>query len=328
MLRFFRSSFATQYAVIVLAGVLLWTRAFFDPPPMPVPEGPVPFYKLIYYLFSSMPSLAVVISFVFTLFSAFYLNYMLSRYEIIIKNASLPAFIFIVLISYFPLILTLHPVTISIVFLLLILANLFSAYRRAEPLDTTFSVGFMTAIASFFYFPFIFFFILILISFILFRIPGWREWVSAILGLLTPFLFLFVYYFWNDTLLIKTMDYLQAFRINFPMDFLRNINFVVFTVMIVLLLFVGFFSGISHLNEKTLEIRRKISILIWLIPVMLLSFAFSGQFVKYHLMITFIPVSSLLSVYFLGLKRSFWQETILLSIFIIILLNNLFLILT
>ncbi len=328
MLRFFRSSFATQYLVIVLAGVLLWIRAFFDPPAMPVPEGPVPFYKFIYYLFSATPSAAVVVSFILAIFSAFYLNYMLARYEIIVKNASLPAFLFILLISYFPLILTLHPVTISIVFLLLILASLFSAYRRPEPLDTTFSVGFMTAIASFFYFPFIFFFLLILITFILFRIPTWREWLSAFLGLLTPFLFLFVYYFWNDTLVIKTMEYIHFFRINFPMDFLRNVNFVVFTVMVVLLLFVGFFSGISQLNERTIEIRRKISVLIWLIPVMLLSFAFSGQFVKYHLVISFIPVSSLLSIYFLRLKHSFWQETILITIFVIILLNNLLLILT
>ena len=58
-LRFFRSSFFSQYLAIILAGLLLWGRAFFVPPMMPVATGPVPLYKLLYLLLSGLPLLAV-----------------------------------------------------------------------------------------------------------------------------------------------------------------------------------------------------------------------------------------------------------------------------
>lgn len=328
MVRFFRSGFATQYIVIILAGVLLWGRSFFDPPSMPVPQGRVPLYDLVYLIFSSSPSVAVLIAFILMLFSAFYLNYMLSRHDIVTKNSSIAAFIFVILISYFPLILTLHPVTISIVFLLFILDNLFLAYRYSDPLDTTYSVGFTAALATLFYFPFIYFFILILITYILFRISNWRAWISSALGLLTPFLFLFVYYFWNDILKIRSVEYLRAFRLSFDINFFHNVHFMVFTVMIVILLLTGLFSGISHLKEKNIETRRKISSMIWVIPVVLFSLFFAGQYIQYHLMISFITVSTLLSLYLLRLKNSFWQEAALMAIFVVILLNNLFFIFT
>jgi hypothetical protein len=75
--------------------------------------------------------------------------------------------------------------------------------------------------------------------------------------------------------------------------------------------------------EKTIEIRKKTILLIWLIPVMILSSFFSASLLKYHFLISFITLSGLLSMYLLKIRKTFWQELIFVGILVILLLNNL-----
>jgi putative flippase GtrA len=154
-LRFFRSGFVTQYLAIGIIGLLLWGRAFIDPPAMPAPDGPVPMYSLIYSLLHSLPHVAVILGFILTLASAYLLNRLLTRNEVLLKNSSLSSLIFIALMSYFPFLLTLHQVSIAALFLLMILERLYRAYSRSESLELTYVAGFMIGIASLFYLPFI-----------------------------------------------------------------------------------------------------------------------------------------------------------------------------
>src|ERR1035437_1483732 len=127
-LRFFRSGFATQYIAIGIIGILLWSRAFFSPPGMPPPDGPVPLYELIYALLNTSPHAASLIGFILTLLSAFLLNRLLTRNEVVLKNSSLSALIFIALMSYFPFLLTLHQLSIATFILIMILERLNKSY--------------------------------------------------------------------------------------------------------------------------------------------------------------------------------------------------------
>jgi putative flippase GtrA len=322
-LRFFRSCFPMQYIVIGIIGILLWSHAFFEPPAMPAPDGPVPLYKLIYTLLHGLPHAACIIGFILTLLSAFLLNRLLTQNEVVLKNSSLSALLFIALMSYFPFLLTLHQLSIATLILLMILERLYKSYSKSESLELTYVAGFLIGIASLFYLPFILFFFFLLISFIIFRNIDWHEWIGSFIGLVTPYIFLSVYYFWFDEWMLKAYEYQHFFMISFDLAPFREPTFLILSGIILVLLVFGLVTGLSRLSEKTIEIRKKTILLIWLIPVMVLSIFFSASLLKYHLLISFITLSGLLSVYLLKIRKSFWQELIFVGILVILLLNNL-----
>jgi hypothetical protein len=323
-LRFFRSSFPVQYIVIGVIGLLLWSRAFVQPPAMPGPDGPVPLYAVCYSLLHGFPRIATILGFILTLLSAFLLNNLLTGNEVVPKNSSLTALIYIALMSYFPFLLTLHQLSIATLILLMILSRLYKSYNKAESLELTYVSGFLIGVASLFYLPFILFFVFLLVSFILFRNNDWHEWAGAFIGLFTPFIFLAVYYFWFDKFLLKLHEYLQFFLISIDPAPFRDSSFLILSSIVLVLLIFGLFTGLARLSEKTIEARKKIILLIWLIPVMILSLPFSASLLRYHILVSFLTVSGLMSMYLLRLKNSFWQEWIFILILIILLLNNLF----
>ena len=151
-IRFFRSSFPIQYLVIALVGLILWGKAFIQPPPMPAPEGPVPLYSLLYTLLNGFPHIAVIFAFILVLIESWLLNILLNKHELVLKNSSLASLIFLIMMSSSPIYLTLNPLNITILTSLIILNNLMLSYSRAEDLDLIFSSGFFSAIGSLFYF--------------------------------------------------------------------------------------------------------------------------------------------------------------------------------
>jgi hypothetical protein len=322
-LRFFRSSFASQYTVIAIAGLILWSRAFFSPPQMPVPEGPVPFYSLVYLLFSGHSHLAAVLGYLMIMGSALYFNRVITRHEIVTKNSSLAAFLFVVLSSYLPFLLTINPVNLSVFFLLLVITQLFETYNREEPLELVYAAGFFVSIGSFFYFPFILFYLFVLLSFIIFRSITWRYWIGSFIGLATPYLFLAVYYFWVDQLSVKFFEYGHYFTI--PFNTLASFSpvFLIYTAILFFGVITGFFSSASHLSEKTIEIRKKNILLYWFIVLIIVSFLFAGNLQVYHTLFLVIVITPFASSFLLVRKKTFVAELICILFFIAIALNNL-----
>jgi hypothetical protein len=280
-------------------------------------------YVLTYSQFHGLPHIATILGFIFTLLSAFLLNNLLTRHEVVPKNSSLTALIYIALMSYFPFLLTLHQLSIPTLILVMILERLYRSYSKAESLELTYVAGFLIGLASLFYLPFLLFFLFLLISFIIFRNIDPHEWIGSFIGLITPFIFLSVYYFWFDKWTIKAHEFLRYFLISFDPAPFRETSFLILSGIILILLIFGLMTGLARLSEKTIEIRKKTILLIWLIPVMILSIPFSASLLKYHLLVSFLTVSGLLSMYLLRVKKSFWPELIFIGILVILLLNNL-----
>ena len=121
----------------------------------------------------------------------------------------------------------------------------------------------------------------------------------------------------------KAHEYQRFFMISFDPAPFREPAFLILSSVVLVLLIFGMITGLSRLSEKTIEIRKKTILLIWLIPVMILSIFFSASLLKYHLLISFITLSGLLSVYLLKIRKTFWPELIFVGILVVLLLNNL-----
>jgi hypothetical protein len=323
MIRFFKSSYIVQYSAILLTGLLLWGRSFFDPPEMPSPEGYVPLYTFLFSLLSSHPVLQVIAGFLLVASSAIILNRLLYSHNIVQKNTSLTAFVFMVLMSYYPQFLTIHPVNISIFILLVILSQLLHSYNQEEPVDIYYSTGFLTAIGSYVYFPFIFFYGFILISFIIFRSVKWREWVSSLLGLLTPFLFLVTWYFWNDNLQGTITYYSEMFRFDVDLIPLKRPGYATLSILVALFSLYALYNSIRNRSEKTIERTRKNLLLNWLVLFCFAIMPFASSNAFYHPEITFITFSGAVSFYLMQLRKAFWQELFFMFFIIFLVMNNL-----
>ncbi len=324
-IKFFKSSFFNQYLAIGILGIVLWARAFAEPPAMPIPLGPVPFYQLIYHLFHAHPLLPIILGFILVLGEAYWLTEILNRHDLILKNSSLSALVFFVLMSFNPDQLILNPVNISVSFLLMILHHLLISYKKPEHLDRIYAAGFFTSTAALFYFPFLFWFGFILISFILFRSGNWRQWVGSFIGLVTPFIFLAVYYLWFDQLEDRTNEYITAIRqvLVFPNPFQSDF-WILGGYSLILALF-GLYKLWNGPLERTAEVRAKINIVIWMIPFTIFSFGFSGTLAVYHPALAMPAFTLALTSALTGLKKTKLLESILLFYFLAVLANNLIL---
>ena len=323
-IRFFRSSFPIQYLVIGLIGFMLWGKSFIQPPPIPMPEGPVPLYNLLYSILSNLPHLAVITGFVLVALETWWLNILLNNNELVLKNSSLASLIFIIMMSSSPVYLTVHPLNISILISIAILNNLMRSYNRTDSLDLIYGAGFYTAIGSLFYFPFLLMLAIVPISFFLFRSGRWREWAAALIGFITPFIFLSVYFFVTDQLSDQVVLYekMVASFFFYPIH-LHTDDWIIGIASIVLAAW-GLYYLLRGPMEKTVEIRAKTYLIVWLLAISLLSVAYSTTLLVYHLVMLFPTLTLLLTSAFLGIKKKRWAEIIFLIYFLLILIKSYF----
>ncbi|MEI6681879.1 MAG: DUF6427 family protein [Bacteroidota bacterium] len=323
-IRFFKSSFFIQYVVIGLVGICLWLSAFIEPPGMPLPEGPVPLYSLVFHFFHMMPLLASVLGFLLVMTETYWFTTILSRHELVLKNSSLSALVFVVFMSFLPGQLTLNPINISLGFMSLILYHLLISFNKPEHLDRIFAAGFFTALASLFYLPFLLWFVFVVVSFLIFRAGNLRSWMAALIGLVTPFLYLATWYFWHNELIARTQDFISFFShiLVYPNPF--HTDFWILSGFTLLLAFWGIIFFRSGPIEKTVEIRAKTNILMWTLVFTAISFTYARSIAIFHPALAMPAMAMIITGTLTRLKKTRMAELILLIYFFAILLNNLF----
>jgi len=323
-IKFFKSSFFIQYLVIAVIGLSLWISAFIEPPGMPAPEGPVPLYALLYHIFINQPFLSTLVGFLLVIAETYWLTTILSHHELVLKNSSLSALVFLVLLSFLPGQLALNPINISLGFMILILYHLLISYNKPEHLDRIFAAGFFTAIASLFYVPFLLWFVFVIISFLVFRAGNWRAWLAGLIGLVTPFLYLAAWYFWQNELIARMYKYLDFFShiLVYPNPF--HTDFWILSGFTLLLALWGILYFRAGKVEKTVEIRAKTNILLWTLVFTMISFVYARSMAIFHPALAMPAMSMVITGTLTHLKKTRVAEIILMIYFFAVLLNNLF----
>lgn len=321
-IRFFKSSFFIQYLVIGIIGLALWITSFLDPPGMPAPEGPVPLYSLLYSWLAAFPVTASIAGFCLVVAETYWLSTILSRHDLVLKNSSLSALVFLVMMSFLPEQLTLNPINIALGFMILILHHLLISYNKPEHLDRIFAAGFFTAVAGMFYLPFLLWFVFVIIGFLVIRAGNWRAWLAAFIGLLTPALYLATWHYWQEDFIASVLAYRDFFSriLFFPSPF--HLDFYIlsgFTLLLALWGILYFRGG----PEKTVEIRVKTTMLMWTLGFTLLSFLFARSMAIYHPALAVPALTMVITGTLTSLKKTRFAEIILLLYFFTVLANNL-----
>ncbi len=311
LIKFFKSNYLLQIHIFFLVGILLWLGAFIHPHSIVEINNNVnPFYTVIYNFFKGKNILNVIIALLLLFIEAIILNFTVSNNKLTKKNTFACAFIYFLLMSFSPDLLTLHPVLIANFFLILALNMVFKIYGKRDAFAEVFNASFLISIASFFYFPAIFFILLIWLSFLVYRLQTWHEFVISILGLILPYIFLASYYFWIDKLGFFVDMYLSFFYNPESIVFNYNTFESVSIGFITILLFFSIINFLFRYNENLISIRKKIAVIILLLLVSILSLIYANGLCKFNESIIFIPVSVLITFYLSFVKRKFWAKTI------------------
>lgn len=325
LISFFKKSFITQYAALIFIQCLLWLPAFLAPENFQKSFVKIeaPAYQLIEWIFGDRQFVSILFAFLLIMFSGFLINYSLTRHGLAPKNSLLPAFLFYLLAAHQPWLLQLHPGLIPTVILILVLYLLFDLYVERNAYSHVFHTGFFLAIASLFYSPMIFFVPMVFFTFVVYSLFEWREWVIFILGFMCVFLFAATAYFWFDDL-PELLGWLASLKDKILWIKLPSISLlgIIIEGMLLLFILLAMYVLGNRINEKIISIRKRYWSVIWTFFISLISFILSGINAEFHLLLLILPIAIIVSFYLSEIHKTRWQNILLLTFFVLILINN------
>ena len=295
--------------IIPLMAIVLWIPAFIHPL---VPAGQVemPLYSFADAFFRSAPYAALSIGLLLLITEAFLLNFILHQHQIIVKKNWLPALLVVVFGSCSPGLLWPHAEQFAGILLLIVVHVLLGTYRQDKSFGPVFNSGLLIGLAAQFYLPSLVFFLFGLIAIIILRPFIWREWVMLILGILIPFIYGGVYYYWNDTYSEITQ------RVIF--DPIVNRNFFLkldtadyfLSAMTVLVLLVSAGRLMAGSLTSTLKTKKGISVFLWFTFFALIAVLPAQNFEVSTFRFVIYPFAFFASNYFLNARRVWIAEVI------------------
>lgn len=327
LIKLFKTSFLLQYVLLLILGGMLWSGSIFGSLTFDIASDPylTPAYALLGNFIRMNTLISTISAFFLMLLGAFILNYTLSKFSLVQKNTLIPAMIYTVIMSHSSSLLYFHPTIVPSLLFVIILYFLFQVYTATEAYSQVFNSGFLIAVSSLFYFPSIYFLLLIWLSFIVFRLYYWREWLIVLFGFLTPYLFLWTYFFWMDELHVVFAAYSGYFS---TLDFFKYdihfsiLNYFNSAVLIILVLWSAFLVA-GDLNEKIISVRKRFWSLFWLFIIAILTYIIAGNLFKIHQVFILIPSAAFIAYGFLRSRRTFWLDVFFTLLVVLILIDNL-----
>lgn len=326
IVRTFKKSYLQQYIFLVLIAIVLWGGAFISPP-VPGSAGNRflnPGWSLLAGWLGDNPYLLVFLAFLLMLAAAMLFNVTLEKSGLAGTNSLVPALVFVLIMSIFPSLQTLHQAMIPGFLSIVVLLYIFNIYIEEQAYPKVFNSGFFIALSSFFYFPSIVFLLFVWFTFVIYRLNHWREYVIILFGFLTPYVLLWTLFFWNDELRFAFEAYGAYFTPKSLISYTPGITLLNYFPLgiAVLLFFRGFLLQAVAMQENVISVRKYFWVVILFFIISMASFLFSGNLAQYH--VIFIQVSFALVIQGLmfNLNRYFFTELMVWLMFVLIVVNN------
>jgi hypothetical protein len=219
--------------------------------------------------------------------------------------------VFYVLVSCaLPDFLYLSPVLIGNTFLLLALLDLFETYKNPACADKIFNAGFWIGLASLFYFPFLFFFIMLVAALNILRAFNVREQLMSLAGVLIPYLLVGLYFFWFNQFdvflekqFVRNMDFLDIGGL-----FSGGVQYLKLGIFVLLVIF-ALINNSFFLIKKNIQVQKKISILFWALAAAGVGLFFQKGLTFEHFLLFAAPMGIFLAFSFNQMKPH-WAESI------------------
>lgn len=265
MLKFFRHNYIVQLVVIVLLLVALWIPAFVTQlRDTAVGTPTTPLYNLIAGLFDSSSSAMTVLVFIAFGLCALFFNSMLSVNQLVTRNSSIGAFVFVLCLCCVRLQDEYYPFLLAIPFIMMVVQTFYLIYQVEKPEQYLMNAGFFLAVASMFYFPSIILIVWVLMAMLIMDFRELKHFLIPIIGFFIPYFILFVCFYFDQTLIEKVSDYSSAFNeLGFEklgistLEKIALILVFVFTALSIMMIK-------SRNADNSVGTRKKVNVTLWL----------------------------------------------------------------
>lgn len=291
MVSYFQSGYLSRYLFIFFLAAIYWVPSFII---QTIYSGEsLPAFNGLLWLCGNNYYISLTLAFFIIIFSALAFNHLCSDYGISEKVSTLGGFLFIVLSSSQTFFTTMSPFVIITFILLVLIRFLYAIPESNNQISLSYNSGLLVGFAALFYTQTIFLLLVIWIALYIHRSDSWRNYIVAIIGVTTPILFAFIWYFWTDRFedfLNLWINLTQSGDLNqfLEMDVLN----MVISVFIFLFVLFAILRVLAGLREKSINLRRNLMITFYFFVAIVLMVLFSAQPEGIYLFV--IPSSILL----------------------------------
>ena len=321
MLKFFKHNYIAQLVVIVLLLVVLWVPVFIaHVDDIAVGTPTTPLYNIFVGLFSRSSLTMTIFTFVVFGASVFFFNSMLSVNQLVSRNSSIGAFVYVLCMCCVPLQEVYYPFLLACPFIMMAMQTIYLIYQVEKPEIYLMNTGLFLALASMFYFPSIILIIWALISMMVMDIKGFRYYVIPITSFLIPYFLLFAYYYFDRTLIESYNDYILTINDLSLVKLRVSISEMSLLVLDLILLSLSFMMLKSGNADNSVSTRKKVNV-----TLLLLIFSFSMLFIQRPVMyngLMFMVIAVFISMALCYLKKKKIVDILIVVMMVAIIVNQ------
>ncbi len=306
-LKLFKSNRLIAVFVLLIITLAAWLPGFSNSSiyTFSFDHFPGPLYKPIRIFATSNLLFSRIIAFSLYLILGFLLVRLNAKYFFIQVRTQLPAVIYLLIISGFVILQRFNPVIISSLLLIYVFNRLFETFKLEGLAYQYFDISFLISLSSLLYLNSILFMVFIWLGLILFRQFNWREWSFTLIGLLLPYLFIYVYYFVFNIDFGSFVAVLKNSLMT-PYSIAEKINEIkIFMIVLGIIFVISSLFMIQTFDTKKTHARKFFLYFFWVFILTGLLFIFVPSFCMEALLIVAIPIAFLISHFFAFVKVNF-----------------------
>lgn len=315
LFKLFKSNHPSVIFLIPILGILLWAPTIFS---LPFQAEIVRFerttwvYNWFLNLFSFYPKASVIFALILIIIQSYIIIRLNFKYMFLDNKTYLPSVFFVLLSSMFAAYQSLHPLLIANLFLLLALDKALLFEKSKNHFKRYFESGFFLGLGTLFY-PNIFVLIFVVwLTMIYLRTFNWREWLSSVLGLITPLMLYAGFLFLTDNIQILSNKIPFLFAGKAPEPGFSQYS--LFAMAYLLFVFIiAIVSGARVVGLRKISSRKYFS-LFFLMVIGIIALVFAVSALGFEFIISLaIPLSIICSIFFSDI-RSKWVGEVLFTL--------------
>ena len=221
-------------------------------------------------------------------------NQLLNNRRLMQKPNYLPGMSYLLITSFFSEWNILSAPLVINTLLIWVWAKMSNLYNNKNAKTTLYNIGIAIGICTFFYFPALAFSLLIIFALLITRPPKIAEWIIPVIGIITPWYFLFSWLFLTDKLY---SFHVPGFEISYPLFAQNNIQYAGMILILILAITGGFFVQ-SFSSKQIVQVRKSWSLLLlYLIVALFIPFINNSHNFEYWILAV-VPVSAFVACAF------------------------------
>jgi hypothetical protein len=221
-------------------------------------------------------------------------NQLLNNRRLMQKPNYLPGMSYLLITSFFSEWNILSAPLVINTLLIWVWAKMSNLYNNKNAKTTLYNIGIAIGICTFFYFPALAFSLLIIFALLITRPPKIAEWIIPVIGIITPWYFLFSWLFLTDKLY---SFHVPGFEISYPLFAQNNIQYAGMILILILAITGGFFVQ-SFSSKQIVQVRKSWSLLLlYLIIALFIPFINNSHNFEYWILAV-VPVSAFVACAF------------------------------